>query len=348
MRIDEAAGAVRTRPMLLRRGMAQASIEAAVRDGSLKRIGRGSYVDASVWDAANHEAQHLMSVVSAHRRADRDIVFSHVTACLLHGLPLVRHVPGGVHTSGAQLNGRVMRSEPEVARHQVAVPDSDVVVVAGIRCTTLARSVADTIRYVPEETAISIADAAMRRVAWDDAGRRYDSDAAERFRVDVRSKLPVGGRGVKQARYAIGLADGRAQGPGESISRLYLVQLGYRTPRLQVPVRGPKGADLHLDMVLDDVARVAEFDGKVKYVDPEMRAGRPMEDVLLAEKAREDWIRGVTGLPVVRWAWDDIASIDTLRRRLRAFGMYPPPPAIANPHSVTRARTETRTNGLLQ
>lgn len=324
MDIEDAYASVLTRPRLASRGMTQASIAAAVRGGALQKVGRGCYVEQDAWDAANMEARHVMAVVAADMRSV-EAVFSHVSACVLHGLPLVRHLPRRVHTSGKVLNGQVKQSRPDVARHQVDVADDDRMQVAGIRCTTLARSVADTIRCVPEETAITIVDAAMRRVAWNDARRSYDLETAERFRTEVRSKLPVGGRGVKRARMILELADGRADGPGESITRLYLIQLGYRTPRLQVPVRGPKGVDLLLDLVLDDVGRVVEFDGRVKYVDPEMRNGRTVEQVVLDEKAREDWVRGVTGMPVVRWGWDAIESADTLRRRLRAFGIYPPP-----------------------
>jgi hypothetical protein len=326
MYIDEASAVVQTRPQLIRRGLTQASIASAVSGGSLQRLGRGCYVDQHAWDAANHEDRHMLRVVAAHVRS-AGIVFSHVSACVIHGLPLVRHLVARVHTSGRVLNGQVKRSEPDIARHQIDVPESDITEIGGIRCTTLARSVADALRCVPAETAITLADAALRRLAWDDKSRTYDVDAAERFRAEVLSKLPVGGRGVKQARLILTMADGRADGPGESISRLYLIQLGYRTPALQVRVRGPHGVDLLLDFVLEDLGVIGEFDGKVKYTDPEMRAGRTTEDILLAEKSREDWIRGVTGKRVIRWGWDDIASVDTLRRRLRAFGLYPPPPA---------------------
>jgi hypothetical protein len=324
MDIDEAFASILTRAQLTGRGMSPASITRAVRDGTLRKLGRGCYIHGDVWAAARHEARHLLVVVATSLRST-EVTFSHVSACIVHGLPLVRHLPGRVHTSGRTLNGQVRRSEPEVARHQVDVGESHVTRVGGMRCTTLSRSVADTIRSVPQEAAITIADAALRRVAWDDRRRTYDVAAAERFRSEVRAQLPAGGRGVIQARMIIELADGRADGPGESISRLYLVQLGYRTPKLQVSVRGPKGVDLELDMVLEDVGRIVEFDGKVKYLDPRMRGGRSTEEVLLAEKAREDWVRGVTAMPVIRWGWDTIDSIDTLRRRLRAFGIYPPP-----------------------
>ncbi|HKT58319.1 MAG TPA: hypothetical protein VJR25_16275 [Microbacterium sp.] len=323
MNVDEASAIIRTRPQLVAQGMTQASIGAAVRSGGLHKVGRGCFVEGDAWDAANHEARHLMTVVATDLRA-HGVVFSHVSACILHGLPLVRHLPGRVHTSGRALNGQVRRSEPEVARHQVAVLEPDITDVDGIRCTTLARSVADTIRCVPEETALTIADAAMRRIAWDETTRTYDVAAGDRFRSEVRAQLPVGGRGVKQARMILDLADGRADGPGESISRLYLVQLGYPVPTLQARVRGQKGAYLFLDMLLEDLGVIAEFDGMVKYSDPEMLGGRSTAEAVLDEKAREDWIRGVTGMRVVRWGWEDIASVDTLRRRLRAFGLYPP------------------------
>ncbi|RZI95026.1 MAG: hypothetical protein EOO67_03425 [Microbacterium sp.] len=121
------------------------------------------------------------------------------------------------------------------------------------------------------------------------------------------------------------MGDGRAQLPGESISRLYLMQLGFAAPRLQVPVVGPAGHHYYVDFGLDDVGVWGEFDGRDKYLDPVMRGGVDLEEVLLQEKAREDWIRGTIGRRVVRWDGRHIASASTLARRLAAFHVEPPP-----------------------
>ncbi|HYP74272.1 MAG TPA: hypothetical protein VEP72_09290, partial [Microbacterium sp.] len=135
-----------------------------------------------------------------------------------------------------------------------------------------------------------------------------------------------GSRGVVRARELLELADGRADGPSESISRLYLHWLGF-APRLQVAIAGPSGHDYYVDFGIDEADVWGEFDGKVKYVDAAMRRpGEDAEAVVLREKAREDWIRGSTGRRVVRWGWDDLADLGTFSRRLAAYGVFPPLP----------------------
>jgi hypothetical protein len=285
---------------------------------------RGTYVESPAWDAAYSEEQQLVRLVAADRRMrGGGAPLSHVSAAALHELPLFRCRPDRVHVSGAQMNGNVETAGLIVARHRVAVADEDTTVIDGILCTALARTVADVLRSTRAETAIAVADAALRQVAWDERTRTYDEDAAEAFRTEVRRRIPAGGRGVKRARWMLEHADGRSQLPGEAVSRLYLLQLGY-APRIQVCVLGPNGEELSIDFALDAQQTFGEFDGKTKYVDPAMRAGRGIEQVLLAEKAREDWVRGVTGWRLVRWGMEHVATVETLGSRLRAFRVPPP------------------------
>lgn len=119
-------------------------------------------------------------------------------------------------------------------------------------------------------------------------------------------------------------ADGRAESPGESVSRLQLHRLGFREIDLQVAVEGPRGVDYQVDIGLRDVKTFWEFDGEVKYRDESLRRGRAIEDVLLDEKRREDWIRGRTQWRLCRGGFADIATPEILAARLSAFGVRPP------------------------
>jgi hypothetical protein len=115
-------------------------------------------------------------------------------------------------------------------------------------------------------------------------------------------------------------ADGRAESPGESISRLLLVRLGFRVT-VQVPAPGPQGTEYRLDFGIDEA--FGEFDGWVKYSDPALLRGRTGSQALREEKQREDWIRGTTGRAVARWEWPDLKGQNTLAARLAAFGVRP-------------------------
>ena len=63
---------------------------------------------------------------------------------------------------------------------------------------------------------------------------------------------------------------------------------------------------------------IGEFDGKIKY-GRMLKSGQSIEDVLFAEKRREDALRDL-GWQIVRWLWADLYRRGVIRDRvLRAF-----------------------------
>lgn len=257
-------------------------------------------------------------------------MWSHVSAAALLGLPLFRHREGTPHLSGVGTNGRVGGADP-VRRHGVHVSDDDRIEVTGIVCTSLERTVFDVIRTVGRETAVACADAALRLVGWRESDRRFDEDAAEAWRDSLLERVvdSAGARGIRQARWVARFADGRSQLPGESVSRLYLNDLGFAPPQLQVPFPGPRGQDYAIDFGLDDVDAWGEFDGEGKYFDVALGGDPEGRKALLREKEREDWIRGRSGRAFVRWGMSHVANATTFRRHLASFGLSPgrrPPP----------------------
>ncbi len=131
-----------------------------------------------------------------------------------------------------------------------------------------------------------------------------------------------GGRGTRQARFVVGFADGRAQLPGESISRLWMWQLGIPDPRLQLRVDLRAGRYALLDFAWPQLGRWAEFDGEVKYTDPEMLDGRTIDEVRAHQTQREQAVREATGWRVDRWGFPQMRSIDAFAAHLRSIGLY--------------------------
>ena len=164
----------------------------------------------------------------------------------------------------------------------------------------------------------------LRRPAVERRRLRAAVQDAWRQRLRERVARARGQRGVRDASWVVEFADGRAELPGESVSRLQLYRLGFRDLDLQVAVAGPRGSDYFVDIGLRQVRAFWEFDGEVKYRDVAMRQGRSIEDVVLEEKRREDWIRGVTQWRLCRGGFADIATPETLAARLSAFGVHPP------------------------
>ncbi len=303
-------------------GWTERSIAAAVAARSLKSIRRGWYMEAAEWRELWPEGRHLAHVVAAVRDARSTVVMSHTSAAVLWGLPLYRVAPRRVHIT--MTRPRRNSSSPDILRHTAALPDGDVVRRGGVLCTSLGRTVIDLARLLPTDAAVALADAAERQMAV--RGRVWDRDARAVWREELAERLgrARGSRGVRAGRRVVAFADGRAELPGESVSRLQLARLGFAPPELQVRFGAPGGGDYFVDFRLPDARALGEFDGKTKYVDEAIRQGRPLDDILLAEKQREDWIRGLSQERFARWGDEHIGSPAALGARLAAFGIRPP------------------------
>ena len=303
--------------------MSEREIARALQAGELRKLQRNRYVAAAVWDDLWPESRHLveLSAAAAEMRT-RNGVASYDSAGALRTLPFYRHVPTAVHVTLGRGSG--MSSRPGLRRHHDLLPEADIETVFGIRCTSLERTTFDMVRTLSLEAAVAAADAALRQVALGEDG--YDEIAAEawRDRMLERCHGSKGARGVRQAQQVIRFADGRSESPGEAVSRLQLARLGFRRLRLQVPVPAPSGKDYVVDIEIEEVRTFFEFDGQNKYLDEAMRSGRSLEQVLLDEKRREDWIRGTTQRRLVRVESVHIVTPAALAKRLAAFGITPP------------------------
>lgn len=313
---------VRSRRSLLEGGWTERAIESAVRAGTLHLVRRGWYIAAADAVELWPEGRHLAHVIAVTRDASGGAVASHESAGVAWGLPLYRHAPSRVHLVTAAPTR--ISSGPDVIRHVAPLEPHDIVIRDGIRCTSLERTVFDMIRTLSPEASVAGADAGERLMA--QRGRVWDEDAVEFWRRSMNARIDAAGgaRGIRQARWVAEFADGRAQLPGESVSRLQIVRLGFRVPALQVPIAGPRGHCYYADFGLEDVRSFGEFDGKGKYLDEGLRRGITLEQVLLEEKQREDWIRGTTQWGFARWGDEHCATPAALGRRLASFSIRPP------------------------
>lgn len=298
---SEAWDLVRSREEVLDTGVTERELGEAVAHGRLRRVHRGAYVDGEVWDQLWPEGRQLLRVCAVRRAS-----------------------PGGgpVFSHTAIRSRRHSRTEAGVVRHQMALDESDIVRRHGLRCTSLIRTVVDLARLLRPEAVVAAGDAALRMVSID--GHEVDHDEVDAWRAEVDRLCVAGLRGVRRARWIGAFADGRAQLPGESVSRLQLHRLGFRDIDLQVPLVGSDGARYFADFGFPRSQAFGEFDGEDKYRDAELRTTPTAADAVMAEKHREDEIRGVTGWRVVRWGSRHIRTPEDLGRRLAAFGIRPP------------------------
>lgn len=313
---------IRSRAELRRSGCSERDIERLVATGALRRVRNDRYVTAEHWNNLWNEGRHLVEVVSTHLNSVApDPVFWGPSAAVLHGLPLYRLAPRTVHA--VILGSRHGRTVAGVAWHSIPVEPEDIVEVDGIRCTSLDRTVLDLACTTAATVSLSAADAVLRRAAV--SGQVQNADAAEEWKARMQERATHLRRpGIVRARQILDFADGRAQLPGESVSRLHLRNLGFAAQELQVHVVGSEGNDYWLDFGFRRSRCFGEFDGQGKYLDESMRKGLSAEEVVLAEKRREDDIRGVTSWRTTRWGSPDIRTAALLGAKLAAFGIRPP------------------------
>ncbi|MCP2638049.1 hypothetical protein K0817_015960 [Microbacterium sp. HD4P20] len=288
--------------------------------GHHTRLRAGAYVLTSEWEHLFSEGKlRTRAVAVAERCGFEHAAFCRTAAAACHGLPVYRMRSDRVDMIVASRTTR--HDGSDVVRHQEPLPAQDVVVIDGLRVTSLDRTVYDVIRTATPEAAIAVYDAALRAVAWDDDTRTYDVAKAEAFRdlVDARISRGAGARGIRQARFISEIADGRAQLPGESVTRLWMLQLGVPAPELQYRIDFSDGGFVLLDFAWPKLGRWMEFDGEAKLTEPEFMGGRTVAEVLADQALREERVRQVTGWRCDRHGFERMPSFEEFAVYLRTI-----------------------------
>jgi len=301
----------------------------STKTGEAVRVHHGWYVSAETWGRLSREDQHLALILAVSHCAKVPPIFSHVSAAVLLGLPVVSALPAPVHiTTGARGAGN--RSQ-NVVRHPTPIDDDDLVQIEGLTCTSPDRTIFDLCRTARPQTALSCADGHLRdsfRVH-----RSVDKSSLDEWRASMAARA---GRarsvyGVRSVPRVLELADPRKDSPLESISHWRLHRLGYEVA-LQVPVPGPDGGTYYVDFELLGLDVFGECDGKFKYTGDALSKRRSAEEQVYAEKRRDDWVQGSSGKRVIHWGFTDVATPQRFADRLGAFRVPVPRP----PHPLER------------
>lgn len=305
--------------IVLARDHDREALRRAVRGKTMERVRWGAYRDrtADVGDphraAADLAVARIVAVGSQLRRA----WVSHESAALLHGLRLWQ-LPERVHV--IQEYRVSSASAGDIARHRLALDAHERTTVSGVAVTSLARTVADCCLSLHPLLALVIADHAL--------ALGVDSDAVRRS-VEERPDV----RGRRRALLVLDLADRGAESAWETWLRYLVLRAGLPRPTTQLRVGTPHG-DFRADLGWPQFRLLAEFDGRVKYVDgalgPEYDARRALFD----EKRREDYLReerwGVVRVTSSDGAGPALARVlrhvpDGVRAALRPDRLLPPP-----------------------
>lgn len=259
-----------------------------VREGLLRRVLKGVYVDAAAEDTLRLRAQAIALVLPP------TAVVTDRTAGWLHG---AQTLAPGDHIvlpplDVFQLPGHTrVRTRGNRGGERTLLPE-DVTTVHGVPVTTPLRTALDLGRLTPRDHAMGSLDSLLR------LGRFGHGDLLGGVSRFDRQ------RGVRQLRELAPLADPRAESPGESVLRLrwYDAHLPVvPTPQLEVREFGLLRA--RLDLGVEELRFAAEYDGREWHSAAEDRA---------RDQARRQWLRD-RGWVVVVITQEDLFGPDRWR-----------------------------------
>jgi len=230
---------------------------------------------------------------------------------LLHGLPLLGPAPRTIHILARAEAERADRGIVQHARRG----DAPVVAVRGLLATSVARTVADLASRGSLTSGVVAADAALSPGPFGERTPATTRSALEH----AASTLPPG-PDRDRSLAVIGFADGRAESPLESVSRIAMGLVGAPPPDLQSSVEDLLGFRARLDFAWPSFGLVGEADGAVKYRSAALRRGRTLSEVFADQRRRESLIRAM-GFRVVRWGWPLASRPDRMAALLRDAGL---------------------------
>lgn len=296
---------------LIRTGMLppaeRRAAERAAKAGTLQRIRPGVLVAANATQGFRPSDHHLLLIRAALTRIHSGRAISHVSAGILHGLPLVGAQPPKVHLADPGTTHTVVTAW--FVRHGAAerpppVQESPF----GVPVTSVARAVVDSAATLPLHEALPGVDHALRS----------RSTTADELEFEARRL----NKGRSKADLAVRLGSAGSESPAESVCRARFHVLGLRGYEQQHAFDRPGERRTFVDFWFPEHGVVVEVDGRTKYEDPAMLAGQTTAQAHWEEKQREDFIRSfreVRGF--VRLTWRDLMDTERLRVKLARAGL---------------------------
>jgi hypothetical protein len=232
------------RPTDRRRARADGITDWHLRHRDVVRTSRDTYLPPG---AAGQLRERIDAVLLG---APAGTIISHLTAAALwrFEVPLVAH-DGRVHLT-VPPESRV-RSRADRRIHCSRVPEQEARFLDGIRVTSSSRTWLDLAGFLPAGALLAVTDQML--------GREFPADEFPR----ILARSP-GRRGAAIARRILGVADGKAGSPMESVLRWLIHEAGIPRPVLQYVIRDGLGRFLAtVDLAWPDRRVVVEFDGNV-------------------------------------------------------------------------------------
>ena len=261
--------------------MTARDLYAAFRENVVRRLFRGVYVDAAVPDSREVRIRAIKLVSPPHA------VVCDSSAAWLYGVDTFRPsdrflmIPSLVVPHGAT---RVTR--PDATCREAYIDPSDILEVDSLLVTTPLRTTVDLMRKLWRPYALAAADG-MVRSELVEIGQICEY-------VRPLRKLP----GIVQAKQLMQFVDPGAESPGESWTRLRLLDAGFPRPETQISITDKDGREIaRLDMGYADRLIAVEYDGREFHT---------ADDDRLHDEERRSYLGNALG-----WRFEpaDVASV---------------------------------------
>lgn len=283
-------------------GLTDSDLRRLCRHGLWHRVRAGHYLTApaETLDAADRHRALIRATVAT----TADVaVMSHISALLGHNLPTWRLPLDRVHLTRARRNGaRIGRL---LVVHAAQLAADEIVVVDGIRYTTVARTIADIARTAGFEQAVAAGDAALHRGATTTAQLR---EQLQRARIRP---------GYKQAAQVLTFLDGRSSCVGESRLRTAIAAAGLPSPEVKARILYPDNSFVaRVDCLLTELGIAVDFEPTIE-ADEDTQHPEATGRAAFAAEIRADKLRALGWIPVaVRW--DELDDLDAVSSRIEA------------------------------
>jgi len=246
-------------------GIPRRRVAAGVRNGVLVRLFRNVYVATRSELTVEQRAYAASLVISPHS------VICDRTAAWIWGVDCFawRELDVAPPLESFTTRGHRASARAEIRSGERDLKSTDFVTVGGVRVTTPLRTALDLGCRLSRRDALAAIDALMR--------------AQHLTTGQLVGCLPhfAGRRGVVQLRELVALADGRAESPGESWTRIEMHDHGLPLPQLQWWVSVEGVPTFRLDLAYPHARVAIEYDGEEFHSSPEDKQ---------ADKDRRAWL----------------------------------------------------------
>lgn len=232
-------------------GFSDAEIARHRRSGRWTSVRGGAYFEG-IGAPLSRRDRHRLLIKATVSKLRRPAVVSHLSAAVLHGIPLWSLPLSAVHVT--RTPPAKSDSDRNLIVHVCRLGREEVSLIDGMQVTTPTRTVLDLGRTSGFVSAVIAADDALHRVL-----TTPDVLAAA---LEGMHRTP----GSRSAARVVAFADGRSESVGESRSRVLLAEARLPAPDLQVAVYADDGDFLGRgDFGYREKQVLGEFDGRVKY-----------------------------------------------------------------------------------